>query len=45
MKKTLTTYLEEELIKKLKLLAVKQDKTLASLLTEILEKYLKEIGG
>ena len=45
MKKTLTTYLEEELIKKLKIKALEQDITLAALLSKILEDYLKKNGG
>lgn len=40
MKKTLTTYLDEELIAALKITAIEQNKTLAKLLTEILQEYL-----
>lgn len=44
-KKTLTIYLEEDLIQKLKFIALKEQKTLAALLTEILQEYLEKNGG
>lgn len=43
-KKTLTTYLEQDLINAIKIQAIKENKSLAQLLSEIIRSYLEQIS-
>ena len=40
MRKKLTTYIEEELIKRIKIKAIEEGKSVADILNELLEEYL-----
>lgn len=42
MKKRFTTTLDEELLKKLRILAVQQDKSISEILEELIKTYLLE---
>lgn len=41
MRKKLTTYIEEDLIKRIKIKAIEEGKSVADILNELLEEYLK----
>ena len=41
MRKKLTTYIEEDLIKKIKIKAIEEGKSVADILNELIEEYLK----
>ncbi len=40
MRKKLTTYIEEDLIKRIKIKAIEEGKSVADILNELLEEYL-----
>lgn len=41
MRKKLTTYIEEDLIKRIKIKAIEEGRSVADILNELLEEYLK----
>ena len=41
MRKKLTTYIEEDLIKRIKIKAIEEGKSVADILNELIEEYLK----
>ena len=42
MRKKLTTYIEEDLIKKIKIKAIEEGKSVADILNELIEEYLNK---
>ena len=42
MRKKLTTYIEEDLIKRIKIKAIEEGKSVADILHELLEEYLNK---
>ena len=42
MRKKLTTYIEEDLIKRIKIKAIEEGKSVADILNELLEEYLNK---
>ena len=42
MRKKLTTYIEEELIKRIKIKAIEEGKSVADILNELIEEYLNK---
>lgn len=45
MRKKLTTYIEEDLIKRIKIKAIEEGRSVADILNELLEEYLDNRQG